>query len=104
MKVDFKKIDKKTKKVVPSVDPYSENGGWFNIPMFEKGYDIIHEFIPICGDFGRVLYNADMGEDCFAIEIFCKTVFSEVLFCDSYEEVCESLELIQLAVLEEDAT
>jgi hypothetical protein len=104
MKVDFKKIDKDSKKVVPGQDPYQDQGGWFNVPFDEKGYTIIHEFIPICGDLGRVSYNEDMGDDCFAVEIFCGAVFSEVILCDSYGEVCEVLSVIQISVIEGSAT
>lgn len=104
MKVDFNKIDKITKKCVPGTDPCRDHGGWFNVPMVEKGYEIIHEFLPVCGDLGRVLYSDIKGVDSFAIEVFCKTVFSEVIFCDTYSEVCEELDKIQFALLEVDAT
>lgn len=100
MKVDFKRIDKATKKPVPGTDPCQKQGGWLNVPMVEKGYTVIHEFVPICGDLGRVLYNAEADQkDYFAIEIFCKNVFSEIIFCDSYQEVCEELSIIQYAIL-----
>lgn len=91
MKVKFNRVDKDTRKIIDAEDPLAEKGGWLNVPMEEKDYTIIDEFIPICGDTGRVLYNENMKDDCFAIEIFCKNVFSEIIFCDSYQEVCGEL-------------